>query len=115
MPTLLELLTLGIKPLLDAVAQLLDQVAALKQQVQDLLEEIASLKAQLEQARRRSHRQAAPFSKDRRQEKPKPSGRKPGRGRFDFRAAPEPEPTAGPPVEVRLAEPVCPCCGRPLE
>src|SRR5262245_42598198 len=44
MPTMLELLTLGIKPLLDVIAQLLDQLAALTNQVADLLNENASLK-----------------------------------------------------------------------
>jgi hypothetical protein len=115
MPAMLELLTLGIKPLLDVVAQLLDQLAALKRQVEDLLNQIASLEAQLERARRYSHRQAAPFSKDRPQAHPKRPGRKPGRGPFSFRAAPEPDSATGPTVDVRLSKPICPCCGRPLE
>src|SRR5947209_19922461 len=102
MPTMLELLTLGIKPLLDILAQVLDQLAALKKQVADLLNENASLKAQLEQARRRSHRQAAPFSKDGRAAHPKRPGRKPGQGPFTFRSAPEPDSATGPPVDVRL-------------
>src|SRR5262245_60288152 len=56
MPAMLELLTLGIKPRLDVVARLLDQLAALGRQVVNLLNPIASLKAPLELARQRSHR-----------------------------------------------------------
>jgi hypothetical protein len=82
MPTMLEFLTLGIKPLLDVIAQLLDQLAPLTNQVADLLNENASLKAQLEQARRRSYRQATPFSNDQRAAHPKRPGRKRGRGPF---------------------------------
>ncbi len=77
MSTIVELFTLGIKPLLDAIAQLVDQLAVLKKQVEDLLNENASLKTQLEQARRRSHRQAAPFSKDQPAAHRKRPGRKP--------------------------------------
>jgi transposase len=115
MSTIFELFTIGIKPLLDAVAQLVDQVAALKKQVEDLLNQNASLKAQLEQARRRSHRQAAPFSKDQQAAHPKRPGRKPGRGPFTFRTGPPPDSATGPAVDVRLSKPICPCCGLPLE
>jgi transposase len=115
MPTMLELLTLGIKPLLDVLAQVLDQFAALKKQVADLLNENASLRAQLEQARRRSHRQAAPFANDQRAAHPKRPGRKRGRGPFTFRSAPGPDAATSPPVDVRLAAPICLCCGRLLD
>jgi hypothetical protein len=53
------------------------------------LNEIASLRAQLDQSQRRSHRQAAPFSRVRRQAQPKRPGYEPGQGRFSFRPAPE--------------------------
>src|SRR5262245_4047472 len=115
MPAMLELLALGSKPRLDVVARLLDQLAALKRQVEDLLNQIAALKAPLEQARRRSHRQAGPSSKDRPQVHPKRPGRKPGRGPFTFRAAPELDSATDPTVDVRHSEPSCPCCRRSLD
>lgn len=116
-PTLLV-----IKSLLGVISQILDQVAALKKQIAAFQERLAEfrnqitcLKAQLDQAHRRGHRQAAPFSKDQRQDHPKRPGRKPGQGRFSFRGPPDPGWATAPPVEVGLTEPVCPCCGLPLE
>jgi transposase len=115
MGTMVEFLTLGIKPLLDALAQLLDHVAILKKQLEDLLNENASLKAQLDQARRRAHRQAAPFAKDRPAGPAQRPGRKPGRGCFTFRTAPPPDSATEPAIDVRLSAPICPYCGLPLE
>ena len=122
MSTFPGLALLVIKSLLGVISQILDQVAALKKQIAALQErlaelrnQIASLKAQLDQAHRRGHRQAAPFSKDRRQDHPKRPGRKPGQGRFSFRGPPDPGSATEPPVEVDLTEPVCPWCGQPLE
>ena len=109
---------LVIKSLLGVISQILDQVAALKKQIAafqerlaELRNQIASLRAQLDQAHRRGHRQAAPFSKDQRQDHPKRPGRKPGQGRFSFRGPPDPGWATEPPVEVGLTEPVCPWCG----
>ena len=86
MSTFPGLALLVIKSLLGVVSQILDQVTALKKQVaalQDRLAEfrnqITSLKAQLDQAHRRGHRQAAPFSKDQRQDHPKRPGPNPAR------------------------------------
>ena len=124
MSTLQDLALLVVQSLLGVVSQVLDQVAALKKQtaalqdrVEELLNQIASLKAQLDQAHRRGHRQAAPFSKDQRQEKPKRPGRKPGQGRFSFGSPPDSAGATEPAVEVRLPdrEPLCPGCGQPLE
>jgi transposase len=115
MPTKLEPLILMIKQLLDCLAHVVDQVAALRKQVEDLLTENAALTARLDQARHRAHRQAAPFSKDRRLAHPQRPGRKPGQGLFTFRTSAEPDAASEPPVDVCLSEPVCPCCGRPLE
>ena len=122
MSTFPDLALLVIKSLLGVISQILDQVAALKKPIaafQERLAEfrnqIASLKAPLDPADRRGHRQAAPFSKDRRQDHPKRPGRQPGQGRFSVRDPPDPGWATEPPVEVGLTEPVCPWCGQPLE
>src|SRR4051812_9535169 len=114
MPTLKVLARLGKEALLAFVAQLLTDLAALKTRVEALLAENAALKAQLEQQARDAKRQAAPFSKGRRKARPKRPGRKPGQGRFTFRTLPRPDQWTAPPIDVRLPEPVCPCCGEPM-
>ena len=115
MPTLKELARLGKQALLAFVAPLLTELAALKARVEELLAENAALRAQLDQHERDSKRQAAPFSKGRRKAQPKRPGRKPGQGRFTFRTLPRPDQWTAPPIEVRLPDPVCPCCGEPLQ
>ena len=115
MPTLKELAQLGKEALLAFVAQLLTEFAALKARVEELLAENAALKAQLDQQARDAKRQAAPFSKGQRKAQPKRPGRKPGQGHFTFRTLPTPDQWTAPPIEVRLPEPVCPCCGEPLQ
>jgi transposase len=115
MPTLKELAQLGKEALLAFVAQLLAEFAALKDRVEKLVAENAALKAQLEQHARAAKRQAAPFSKGRRKAQAKRPGRKPGQGRFTFRTLPRPDQWTAPPIDVRLTEPVCPCCGEPLQ
>jgi transposase len=114
MPTLNELARLGKQALLTFVAPLLTELAALKARVEELLAENAALRAQLDQLRRDSKRQAAPFSKGQREAQPKRPGRKPGRGRFSFRTLPTPDQWTAPPIEVRLPDPTCPCCGEAL-
>src|SRR3954471_5407004 len=94
---------------------LLTELASLKSGGEQLLAENAALKAQLDQQARDAKRQAAPFSKGRRKAQPKPPGRKPGQGRFNSRTLPTPGQWTAPPIEVGLPEPVCPCCGEPLE
>jgi transposase len=129
MPTLTELAQLGKPALLAFIAQLLTGFAALKTRVEGLLAELsalkarvaelltenAALKAQLEQRTRDAKRQAAPFSKGRRKAQPQRPGRKPGQGNFTFRTLPRPDQWTAPPIEVRLPEPTCPCCGEPLQ
>src|SRR3954466_8042834 len=115
MPTLKDLAQLGKEALLAFIAQLLVEFAALKARVEELLAENAALKAQLEQRARHAKRQAAPFSKGRRKAKPKRPGRKPGQGRFTYRTLPRPDRWTAPPIDVRLTEPVCPCCAEPLQ
>src|SRR3954447_2534561 len=114
MPTLKELAQLGKQALLAVVAQLLTEFATLKARVDELAEENAALKARLEQQERDAKRQAAPFSKRQRKAKPKRPGRKPGQGRFTYRTLPRPDQWTAPPIDVRLPEPVCPCCGEPM-
>jgi transposase len=121
MATLTELAQLGKQALLAFVAQVLTELAALKARVEELLAEVASLrtenaalKAQLEQRTRDAKRQAAPFSKGQRKAQPKRPGRKPGQGPFTFRTLPRPDQWTAPPIEVRLPEPFCPCCGETL-
>ena len=115
MPTLKALAQLGKQALLAFVAQLLTEFATLKARVDELVAENAALRAQLEQRARDAKRQAAPFSKGQRKAHPKRPGRKPGQGRFTFRTLPRPDQWTAPPIDVRLPEPVCPCCGEALQ
>src|SRR5512135_2509230 len=115
MPTLKELARLGKQALLAFVALLLTELTALKARVEELLAENAALRAQLGQHERNSQRQAAPFSKGRRKAQPKRPGRRPGQGRFTFRTLPRPDQWTAPPIEIRLPDPVCPCCGKALQ
>ena len=72
---------------------------------------IEQLRAEIEQLKRRSG--AAPFSKGTRKANPKPPGRKPGRGYFRFRGAPD-EAGGAEAVAVPVAAPCCPDCGGEL-
>jgi hypothetical protein len=102
-------------PDLTELAALLTELASLKARVEELLAENAALKAQIDQLARDSKRQAAPFSKGQRKAQPKRPGRKPGHGRFTFRTPPTPDQWTAPPIEVRLPDPTCSCCGEPLQ
>jgi transposase len=115
MPTLKELAQLGKQALLAFVAQLLTELAALNARVEELRTENATLRTQLDQLARDAKRQATPFSKGKRKAQPKRPGRKPGQGRFRFRTLPPPDQWTAPPIEVRLPDLVCPCCGEPLQ
>ena len=70
MPTIKELARMGKQALLAIVAPLLRELTALKARVEELLAENAALRAQLSQHERGSQRQAAPFSKGRREARP---------------------------------------------
>jgi transposase len=96
-------------------AALLTELASLKARVEELLSENAALRAQLDQITRDAKRQAAPFSKGQRKAQPRRPGRKPGHGRFTFRTLPTPDQWTEPPIEVRLPDPACSCCGEPLQ
>src|SRR3982750_956852 len=101
-------------PALKELAPLLTELAALKARVEELLAENAALRAQLDRLARDAKRQAARFSRGRRKAHPKRPGPKPGRGPFTFRTLPTPDQWTAPPIEVRLPDPACPCCGEPL-
>jgi transposase len=115
MPSLQELAQLGKQALLAFLAPLLTELAALKARVAELAAENAALRAQLERRTRDAKRQAAPFSKGRPTAQPKRPGRKPGQGRFTSRMLPRPDQWTAVPIEVRLPEPLCPCCGEALQ
>src|SRR3954452_11701532 len=102
-------------PDLTELAALLTELASLRARVEELLAENAASRAQLDQLARDAKRQAAPFSKGQPKAQPKGPGRKPGRGRFNFRILPTPDQWTEPPIEVRLPDPACSCCGEPLD
>ncbi len=106
---------MSVMPALKELAPLLSELAALRARVDELLAENTALRAQVDQLVRDSKRQAAPFSKGQRKAHPKRPGRRPGRGRFTFRTLPTPGQWTAPPIEVRLPDPTCSCCGEPLQ
>ena len=73
------------------------------------------MRRQLAAAQRSGKRQAAPFSKGRRNDKPRRPGRKPGMGNFSYRKPPSADELSGPPVDVSVADDNCPGCGGVLE
>src|SRR3954447_20783267 len=102
-------------PALKELAPLLTELAALRARVEELLAENAALRAQLDRLARDAKRQAAPFSKGQRKAQPQPPGRKPGRGHLTYPTLPPPDQWTAPPIEVRLPDPACSCCGEPLQ
>ena len=64
---------------------------------------VRELRRQLAAAQRSGKRQAAPFSKGGRTDKPKRPGRKPGIGSFSYRKPPSPDEVTEPPVDVEVA------------
>ena len=73
------------------------------------------MRRQLAAAQRSGKRQAAPFSKGGRTDKPRRPGRKPGIGSFSYRKPPSPDEVTEPPVDVEVAGDSCPGCGGRLE
>ena len=94
---------------------LLALIVEQQRQIAALTARIAALQAELEQLKRSTKRQAAPFSKGTRVANPKRPGRKPGSGPFHYRAAPRPEQITAPPVDVPVTLEACPDCGGRLE
>ena len=73
-----------------------------------LTEANKELRRQLAAAQRAGKRQAAPFSKGGRTDKPRRPGRKPGIGSFSHRKPPSPDEVTEPPVDVEVAGDTCP-------
>jgi transposase len=65
--------------------ELLALIAELQRQVAELTASNASLRSEIAELKRRTKRQAAPFSKGTRVSNPKRPGRQPGEGTFSFR------------------------------
>src|SRR3954470_3583403 len=105
----------SVMPALEELAPLLTELTALRARVEGLLAENAALRAQLDRLARDAKRQAAPFSKGQRKAQPKRPGREPGHGRFTFRTLPTSDRWTAPPIEVRLPDPACSSCGKPLQ
>lgn len=85
------------------------------QLIRELYRQIEELRKQNEELRRKDKRSAAPFSKGKRKQNPKPPGRKPGKGVFSRRQEPPANSTGQPPTEVPVADTRCPFCGGNLE
>ena len=85
----------------------------LQKQNEELQKQNKELLTQVEELRRKSHRQATPFSKNKPKANPKPPGRKPGKGVFTNRQAPPEQPTD---IKVEASIPEqCPDCGGELD
>jgi transposase len=93
------------EPSLDSLSQ-----KALIQLVLDQRKEIENLKAELEKLKRKNARQAAPFSRNVVNPKPKSPGRKAGEGNFRYKTPPVPGEVTNI-IEVPLLEVTCPKCG----
>jgi len=91
--------------------ELVRLVEALQRQVAELERQNADLRAELERLKRRQHRQAAPFSRERVAASPKRPGRKPGQGTFTYRTAPPVGALSELPIAVPVTEVACPYCG----
>ena len=94
--------------LIALVSRQQDQVARLTATIKELRKELA-------EAKRAGKRQAAPFSKGERTNRPKRPGRKPGIGSFSYRKPPSPDEVTEPLVDVSVADDNCPGCGGVLE
>ena len=86
-------------------------VLAQQHQIAELMAKVEALQAEVERLQREGQRQAAPFSKGIRVAAPKKPGRKPGKGLFRYRAAPERAPLPVSPIEVPVMLSACPACG----
>ena len=95
--------------------ELIAEVDRLQGHNASLTATVKELRRQLATAQRSGKRQAAPFSKGRRIDKPRRPGRKPGMGNFSYRKPPSADELSGPPVDVSVADDNCPGCGGVLE
>lgn len=97
-----------------ADADLRAENARLREELARLQEQLAAALAEIERLKRSSKRQATPFSKGTRHQKPQKPGRKPGQGPFACRAAPSPASVTAR-VRVPMTPPACPACGGILQ
>jgi transposase len=91
----------------DLVKLVLEQ----QHQIAVLTAKVEALQAEVERLQREGQRQAAPFSKGTRVAAPKTPGRKPGKGLFRYRAAPERATLPGAAIEGPVTLSACPTCG----
>ena len=94
---------------------LIPEVDWLQDRNANLAEASRELRRQLTAAQRAGKRQVVPFSKGRRADKPKHTGRKPGMGNFSYRNPPSADELSGPPMDVSVEHDNCPGCGGVLE
>jgi transposase len=114
MPSPEHLASLSQEALLILVADLRHQTAEQQRQLAELTARNTVLQAEIARLTRSMKRQAAPFSTGKRVATPKRPGRKPGAGRFCYRAAPLPDEITAPPVVVPVTLDQCPDCGGAL-
>src|SRR5262249_54650749 len=86
-------------------------VLAPQRQIAELMAKVEALQAEVERLKREGQRPAAPFSKGTRVPAPNKPGRKPGKGLFRSRVAPERDSLAVSPIEVPVMLSACPTCG----
>ena len=96
-------------------AELIALVSRKQDQVARLMATIKELRKQLAEAKRAGKRQAAPFSKGGRTDKPRRPGRKPGMGNFSYRKPPPVDELTAPITDVAVEASSCPGCGGILE
>ena len=86
-------------------------VLAQQHQIAELMAKVEALQAEVERLKCEGQRPAAPFSKGTRVAAPKKPGRKPGKGLFRYRVAPERVTLPVTPIEVAVTLSACPACG----
>jgi transposase len=94
------------------IATLERRVGHLEAQLADRDARIADLEAQVAAAQRAAKRQATPFARRERKADPQKPGRKPGQGRFAYRAKPAPAPVTE--TKTALLD-GGPTCGGPVQ
>ncbi len=97
--------------LLRVIAAQQRQPAEQELQIAELRATVTALQAEVERLKRASPRQAAPFSEGTHVTTPQKAGRKPGKGLFRSRVAPEAASLTEPPIEVAVTLRACPACG----
>jgi len=85
-----------------------------QRQIAELMVKVEALQVEVERLKREGQRPAAPFSEGTRVAAPKKPGRKPGKGPFRCRVAPERASLPVSPIEVPVTLSACPACGGQL-